>query len=101
MDAATQMFINAALGVIAFLGGIIMKVIWDAIRSLRISLAEMRHEDVLLANKVQAIEVLVAGTYVKRDELERMSQALFAKLDKIMEKLDGKVDRKECERFHD
>lgn len=101
MDAATQMFINAALGVIASLGGIIMKVIWDAIRSLRISLAEMRHEDVLLANKVQAIEVLVAGTYVKRDELERMSQALFAKLDKIMEKLDGKVDRKECERFHD
>jgi len=101
MDAATQMFINAALGVIASLGGIIMKVIWDAIRSLRISLAEMRHEDVLLASKVQAIEVLVAGTYVKRDELERMSQALFAKLDKIMEKLDGKVDRKECERFHD
>lgn len=101
MDAATQMFINAALGVIASLGGIIMKVIWDAIRSLRISLAEMRHEDVLLANKVQAIEVLVAGTYVKRDELERMSQALLAKLDKIMEKLDGKVDRKECERFHD
>lgn len=101
MDASTQMFINAALGVIASLGGIIMKVIWDATRSLRISLAEMRHEDVLLANKVQAIEVLVAGTYVKRDELERMSQALFAKLDKIMEKLDGKVDRKECERFHD
>jgi hypothetical protein len=101
MDAATQMFINAALGVIASLGGIIMKVIWDAILSLRISLAEMRHEDVLLASKVQAIEVLVAGTYVKRDELERMSQALFAKLDKIMEKLDGKVDRKECERFHD
>ena len=101
MDASTQIFINAALGVIAFLGGIIMKIIWDAVRSLRTSLAEMRHEDSVLASKVQEIEVLVAGTYVKRDELERLSQALFAKLDKIMEKLDQKVDRHECERFHD
>ena len=101
MDPEVQLFINAALGVIAFLGGVIMKVVWDAIGSLRTSLAEMRADDVQLANKVQAIEVLVAGTYIKRDEFEKLSQAIFAKLDKIYEKLDHKVDRAECERFHD
>ena len=100
MDSDVQMFVNAALGVIAFLGGIIIKVVWDAISTLRTSLAEMREEDTKLASKVQAIEVLVAGTYIKRDEFERLSAAIFSKLDKIIEKIDHKVDREECERFH-
>jgi hypothetical protein len=101
MDHDAQMFVNSTLGVIAFLGGIVMKVVWDAIAALRTSLKEMRDDDVKLASKVQAIEVLVAGTYIKRDEFEKLSNALFTKLDKIMEKLDAKVDRGECERFHD
>ena len=100
MDSDVQMFVNAALGVIAFLGGIIIKVVWDAISTLRTSLAEMREEDTKLASKVQAIEILVAGTYIKRDEFERLSAAIFSKLDKIIEKIDHKVDRSECERFH-
>ena len=100
MDSDVQMFVNAALGVIAFLGGIIIKVVWDAISTLRTSLAEMREEDTKLSSKVQAIEVLVAGTYIKRDEFERLSAAIFSKLDKIIEKIDHKVDRAEFERFH-
>jgi hypothetical protein len=100
MTTEFQMFVNAALGIIAFLGGIIGKVIWDAISALRSSLAEMRNDDADLARKVQAIEVLVAGTYIKRDEFERLSAAIFLKLDKIIEKIDAKVDRSECERFH-
>ena len=95
-----QLFINAALGVIAFLGGIVMKVVWDAIGALRTSLKEMRDENTKLAGKVQAIEVLVAGTYIKRDEFEKLSQALFNKLDKIMEKLDAKADKVDCDRVH-
>jgi hypothetical protein len=100
MSEEMQMFINSALGVIAFLGGIVMKVVWDAVDTLRTSLSEMRNDDAQLAAKVQAIEVLVAGQYIKRDEFEKLSQAIFTKLDKIMDKLDAKVDRKECERFH-
>ena len=46
------------------------------------------------------MQVLVAGAYVKRDEFEKTMTALFAKLDKILEKVDAKVDRNECERFH-
>ena len=94
------MFVNSALGIIAFLGGVLMKVIWDAISALRMSLAEMRADDADLAKKVQSIEVLVAGTYIKRDEFERLSSAIFVKLDAIIEKIDHKVDRNECERFH-
>ena len=100
MEPEVQMFINAVLGVFAFLGGILAKVVWEAIAALRTSLTEMRDEDSKLASKVQAIEVLVAGTYIKRDEFERLSAAIFAKLDKIIEKIDSKVDRNECDRFH-
>ena len=39
------------------------------------------------------VEVLVAGTYVKNEALERLSSSLFAKLDRIESKLDGKQDK--------
>lgn len=100
ISAELQLFLNAAFGVIAFLGGILIKVVWDAIGTLRTSLADMRHDDAELSRKVQAVELLVAGAYIKRDEFTQLSQAIFAKLDKIAEKIDGKVDRQECERFH-
>ena len=42
---------------------------------------------------MQEIEVLVVGAYVKRDELQNMAKAIFAKLDKIDLKLDRKEDK--------
>lgn len=39
------------------------------------------------------IEVLVAGAYVKKDEFGASVAALFAKLDRIEDKLDGKADK--------
>jgi len=46
-----------------------------------------------LAAKVQTIEVLVAGSYVKRDDLDKLTHAIFVKLDKIEDKIDSKVDK--------
>jgi hypothetical protein len=88
-----QTIINVAIGLIAFLGGWVMKNIQDSMKSLQ-------KADLDLTAKVQAIEVLVAGTYVKRDDLEKMSNAIFVKLDKIDAKLDSKMSRDDCERMH-
>lgn len=85
----TQTLINSAAGLIAFLGG------W-VVRNIQESMKHLQDTDVILANKVQAIEVLVAGTYVKRDDMAKLGDALFAKLDKIETKLDSKVNRDEC-----
>lgn len=82
----TQTLINTAFALIGALGG------W-VLNNLKSSIDELRKRDSDLADKVQHIEVLVAGTYVKRDDLEKMSTALFTKLDKIEAKLDGKVDK--------
>ena len=77
---------NTALGLVAALGGWFMRVIWD-------SLKELRTQDSALAEKVSRIEVLVAGEYVKKDELERVVQRLFDKLEHIEMKIDRKVDK--------
>jgi hypothetical protein len=82
----TQTLLNIAFGLVAFFGGI-----W--VRGIADSLKDLKSADSELASKVQNIELLVAGTYVKRDELEKLGQAIFVKLDKIESKLDHKADK--------
>ena len=82
----TQTGINAAMGLIAFLGG------W-VLNSLRDDVKDLKTADVGLVKAVQHIEVLVAGSYVKRDDMDKLTTALFAKLDKIESKIDMKVDK--------
>ncbi len=53
----------------------------------------MKAVDTILVDKVQKIELLVAGKYVTREDMEKMISALFAKLDKIDVKLDTKQDK--------
>jgi hypothetical protein len=81
-----QTLFNVALGVISFLLGVI-------VQTLRESMAKLQKVDAELAAKVQAIELLVAGTYVKRDDMDKLGSAIFAKLDRIESKLDSKVDK--------
>jgi len=82
----SQTIINVLIGLVAFFGGIWVKSISD-------SLKEMKLTDTMLADKVQSIELLVAGQYVRRDDMEKHISAIFTKLDRIESKLDGKVDK--------
>lgn len=82
----SQTVINTLTGLVAFFGGIWVKGIADSIK-------EMKATDTELAEKVQGIELLVAGQYVKREELDKLGAALFSKLDRIENKLDGKADK--------
>lgn len=84
MDA--QALINVAFALAGVLGGWVLKFLHDAMRDLQAADAD-------LADKVQRIEVLVAGQYVTRDALDRSLSALFSKLDRIEQKLDLKADK--------
>jgi hypothetical protein len=81
-----QVAFNIAVGLVAFLGGYVLKSINDNLKSLQVA-------DTQLAEKIQKIEVLVSGNYVTRTEIDKLSTALFVKLDKIYDKLDGKQDK--------
>ena len=70
------------------------------INSLKDSINALHKSDIAISEKVQKIELLVTGVYVKRDELDRMTSALFAKLDKIELKIDGKADKSSYDPSH-
>ncbi len=77
--------------------GFILRVIWEGLR-------ELQTADLAITAKLNQMQLLVAGEYVKKEDLERSAasqrdyfehsvSAIFKKLDKIEDKLDGKVDR--------
>ena len=82
----SQTMINAIIGGFAAAVAFILRVIWEGLR-------ELQRADVDLTAKISEIQLLVAGSYVRKDELDGVIKALFTKLDKIEDKLDKKVDR--------
>lgn len=82
----SQMTFNAVLAISSSIIGWYLNAVWRSVK-------ELQDTDNKLADKVQAIEILVAGTYLKREEVHGMMEALFKKLDKIEDKLDRKADK--------
>ena len=97
MSAEAQTYFNVAIMIFGGLGGWILNSLRDSLRSLQQS-------DEQLATKLQAIELLVAGSYVKREDLDKiidkLGAAIFDKLDKIDSKLDAKADKSTCSALH-
>ena len=81
-----QTIINTAIALVGFLGGWILKVVWEGVK-------ELQSADKILAEKVNTIEILIAGTYMSKLDFDKIAAAIFAKLDKIEDKLDRKVDK--------
>jgi len=81
-----QIIFNVLLGLVAFFGGWVLNSLRDSIKSLHES-------ETILTAKIQSVEILVAGSYVKHDDMNRLSSAIFTKLDRIETKLDKKADK--------
>jgi len=84
--AVGQILFNIVLTVAAFLCGWVLNNLWKTV-------VDLQSADTKLAEKVSSIEVLVAGQYVKREALDKLADAIFLKLDRIENKLDGKADK--------
>ena len=76
------MIIAGLLSAISF----ILKVIWDGLR-------ELQKADVELTGQIGRVRLMMSDSYIKKEDFDRMANALFAKLDKIENKLDGKADK--------
>jgi hypothetical protein len=77
---------NIAFAAAAFLGGYFVKTLWEAIKDVQAA-------DRALVEKVAAIEVLVAGSYVTRSEYRDDLRTITATLERIEQKLDSKQDK--------
>lgn len=82
----SQTVINIFVAGLGALVGFLLNRVWQAVRDLQIA-------DKDLVQKINDIEVLVAGDYVKQDKFDAMIDRLFAKLNVIEQKLDKKADR--------
>jgi len=91
-----QTVINILIAAVGALIGWVLKSIKESIMELQVNHKELMKADSELAEKVQSIEVLVAGTYVKRDDMDKLTTAIFNKLDRIESKIDHKMDKSDC-----
>lgn len=62
-------------------------------RSIQSDMKELRDKLSAQAYKTGEIEVLVASTYVKREEMLQAISGINAKLDRIIEQIANKADR--------
>ena len=76
-DAATIWNAILSLIVLAVVG--VVSILRDSLKGLQ---AEIKD----LSTRLHAVQLLVTGDYVKKDDLDR-------KLERIFDKLDGKADR--------
>lgn len=78
--------LDVALALVGALGG------W-VLNSVRASVRDLQAADRDLADKVAKVEVLVAGDYVRKDEMASTMAEVKGMLRRIEDKLDRKVDR--------
>ena len=74
--------------------GLISAMLGWLLNSVCASLKELQAADRELAEKVASIEVLVAGQYVTREEFNSVLSQVFSKLDRIIDKLNEKADKR-------
>lgn len=82
----TQELINWVIGGFGALISFLLTALWQSIKDLQ-------RADIEMSKTVAEIQVLLAGGYARREDVERLSSAIFTKLDRIEEKLDRKVDK--------
>jgi BMFP domain-containing protein YqiC len=86
-----QDVVNIALTSIIAVAGWALRVVWDSVKALQ-------GADKELTKELSEIKTLVKGDYVRREEFDHkfseLTKAIFTKLDKISDKIDGKEDRR-------
>jgi len=81
-----MLLFNIAMSVIAFLGGWLIKGIFDRLKDLERS-------DLLFAAQVADIRVALPTHYVRREDFKEFSDSLFTMLRRIEDKIDEKADK--------
>lgn len=81
-----QTAFNIVIALASFLGGWLLKVIWQSIK-------ELQQTDMVLMNRVSEVQVTLASGYAKREEINDTVKEIFQKLSRIEDKIDRKADK--------
>ena len=86
MKLMEQELLNWAIAIIFAIVGFIMKSLWQAVKDLQDS-------DKEITDKINTIQILVVGDYVKASDINRLSDAIFKKLDRMESIISQKADK--------
>ena len=81
-----QTLFNIAIAIIAFTGGFVVNRLFNQLDNLT-------KQDKILSKEINDLNVNLPTYYVMKEDLQRLSDALFMKLDSIESKLDKKQDK--------
>jgi len=81
-----QTLFNVAVALIAFTGGFVVNRLFNQLDNLT-------KQDKILSKEINKLNVSLPTFYVMKEDLQRLSDALFLKLDSIESKLDKKKDK--------
>ncbi len=71
-----QDMFNILLGLCSFLGGWWLKNVW-------LSIKDLQKAEKSLLSKLSQIEVLIAGEYAKKDDVNKVGDTIMKRLDKL------------------
>ncbi len=80
-------WIQWLLGVGLTVVGWVSHMLWQDVKEVK-----NNHKDTF--TRIQSIEVLIAGEYLKRTEFREFQSTILEKLDKILDALNTKEDKK-------
>jgi hypothetical protein len=89
-SAMTFDYSNILLALLTIANGWILV----AINSSRRTIENLKAADSTMSEKIAGIQLLIAGSYLTRDEFRNAMQQQTASIVKAIEKLDEKVERK-------
>ena len=81
-----QQIINWVLGALGGLIGFLLHILLKSVEDLHNNERE-------LSNKINEIEIQMAGSYICKTDFNKTMDRVFAKLDRIEEKLNEKMDK--------
>ena len=89
----SQLVLNLGFGVIAFLGGWVIKLVWDRIKSIDDDLEELQkhHEDDLKEVRKEMAELALSmpEKYVAKQDLDKLIDFINERFNKLEDKIDG------------
>tara|TARA_R110000751_G_scaffold97939_1_gene190550 strand:- start:1127 stop:1414 length:288 start_codon:yes stop_codon:yes gene_type:complete len=89
----SQLVLNLGFGVIAFLGGWVIKLVWDRIKSIDDDLEELQkhHEDDLkeVRKEMSELALSMPEKYVAKQDLDKLIDFINERFNKLEDKIDG------------
>lgn len=85
-----QAFINGVMLVVSFLLAWFGKSLRDSVKQLHESDRILEERDKELADELKQVRILVAGDYVRRDQMSDLGREIFSKLESM--RLESKAD---------